>query len=129
MLQYYNQNDIILYMEKDKSITMKKNIIILLVIVIAIISAFAYNFYNYKAQELETARKNKEYESFYEQEVLGTDLMSLINKAIDSNRKNNVEKDENGRYIDNSKNSIKIEIKFLELDKTILMEAVSRSRL
>ena len=129
MLQYYNQNAIILYMGKDKSIPMKKNIIILLVIVIAIISAFAYNFYNYKAQELETARKNKEYESFYEQEVLGTDLMSLINKAIDSNRKNNVEKDENGRYIDNSKNSIKIEIKFLELDKTILMEAVSRSRL
>ena len=129
MLQYYNQNAIILYMGKDKSIPMKKNIIILLVIVIAIISAFAYNFYNYKAQELETARKNKEYESFYEQEVLGTDLMSLINKAIDSNRKNNVEKDENGRYIDNSKNSIKIEIKFLELDKTIVMEAVSRSRL
>ena len=92
MLQYYNQNAIILYMGKDKSIPMKKNIIILLVIVIAIISAFAYNFYNYKAQELETARKNKEYESFYEQEVLGTDLMSLINKAIDSNRKNNVEK-------------------------------------
>ena len=70
-------------------------------------------------------KNNKVYESFLNEQVLGTDVISLINKAIDNNDKNEVQKDSNGQYIDNGKNSVQIEIKFLELDKTISMEAIN----
>ena len=104
---------------------MKKNIIILIIVVIAIISIFAYNFYNYQAVKSASIKNNQIYESFLNKQVLGTDLISLINKATDSNDKNEVAKDKKGKYIENGKNSIQIEIKFLELDKTISMEAIN----
>ena len=104
---------------------MKKNIIIIIVIVLSIISIFAYNFYNYQATKNASIKNNKVYESFLNQQVLGTDVISLINKAVDNNDKNEVQKDSNGKYSDNGKNSIQIEIKFLELDKTISMEAIN----
>ena len=104
---------------------MKKSLIIISIIVLSIISIFAYNFYNYKAMKNASIKNNKVYESFLNEQVLGTDVISLINKAIDSNDKNEVQKDSNGQYIDNGKNSVQIEIKFLELDKTISMEAIN----
>lgn len=75
---------------------------------------------------IQASENNKVYESFYNQNVLGTDFISLINKAIDNNEKNLVDKDEDGNYIDNEKNSIKIEVKFQELDKVISMESINK---
>ena len=68
---------------------------------------------------------NKTYESYENKEVLGTDIISIINKATDSNKKNDIKIGEDGNYIDNGKNSIRIEIKFLELDKVITMERIN----
>ena len=44
-----------------------------------------YNIYCKKVANLEASQNNKSYESFYDQPVLGTDVISVINKAIDSN--------------------------------------------
>mgnify|MGYP007107362169 CR=1 FL=1 len=52
-------------------------------------------------------------------------IISIINKATDSNKKNDIKIGEDGNYIDNGKNSIRIEIKFLELDKVITMERIN----
>ena len=57
--------------------------------------------------------------------ILGSDLMTLINKATNQNEKNQVQKDEKKHYLENEKNSIKIEVKFLESDKIYTMEAIS----
>ena len=57
--------------------------------------------------------------------ILGSTLMTLINKASDQNEKNGVEKDKQNRYISNEENSIKIEVKFLESDKIYAMESIS----
>ena len=51
--------------------------------------------------------------------------MTLINKATNQNEKNQVQKDEKKHYLENEKNSIKIEVKFLESDKIYPMEAIS----
>ena len=104
---------------------MKKSLIIISIIVVSIVSIFAYKLYNYQAMKNASIKNNKVYESFLNEQVLGTDVISLINKAIDNNDKNEVQKDSNGQYIDNGKNSVQIEIKFLELDKTISMEAIN----
>lgn len=105
---------------------MKKYVFIIISIVLVIVATIGYQFYRYKQQILQAEKNNKSYNSFYEQNVLGTDLATLINKAIDSNEKNAVKKDENGMYLNNGKNSISIEIKFLELDKIIPMESINK---
>lgn len=105
---------------------MKKNIFIITTIALIIVAILGYNFYQYKALKNIAEKNNKVYDSFYDQEVLGTDLATLINKAIDNNEKNNIEKDEKGNYIDNEKTSIKIDIKFLELEKVIPMESINQ---
>lgn len=105
---------------------MKKNVFIIIAIVLIIVAIIVYNFYGYRQKMLLAQQNNKTYNSFYEQPVLGTDLATLINKAIDSNEKNAVEKDEKGIYLNNEKNSINIEVKFLELDKIIPMESINK---
>ena len=96
---------------------MKRNIIFIVAIFLVVIAIITYSFYNIK----------RAYQSFYNQEFLGTDVISIINKAIDSNEKNAVDKDEKGHYIDNNKNSIIIEIKFKEQEQIIKMEAIEKS--
>lgn len=103
---------------------MKKIIILILSIVIVLVTIITYNIHVYNNNERIIITKNKIYEQFYETEVLATDIASLINKVYDYNNKNNVEKDENGYFINNNLNSISIEIKFIELEDTILSERI-----
>ncbi len=105
---------------------MKNNIIFIVTLFLTIIVIITYTIYNSNKIEKESAQNNKPYESFLEQQVLVTDVISIINKAIDNNEKNAVEKDEKGNYIENDTNSIIIKIKFKELDKIITMEAIER---
>ena len=83
---------------------MKKNVILILTIFLVIIVVIGYGIYNRRASISKSSIENKAYESFYNQQVLGTDVISIINKAVDSNEKNSVQKDEKGNYIENSKN-------------------------
>lgn len=105
---------------------MKKIVIYILLIVLTLVAIIGANVYNYNIKKNEAIRNNKQYESFYEVEILGTDLASLINKIEDINQKNNIEKDENGKYIDNKENSIKLEVKFLETEEIIQLEIIKK---
>ena len=105
---------------------MKKYVLIIITIVLAIVAVVAYKIYDYKVTQNEANNNNKSYNSFYGQEVLGTDVATLINKAIDSNEKNSVAIAEDGTYIDNGTNSINIDIKFNDLEETITMERINQ---
>ena len=65
---------------------------------------------------------NNTYEYYLEKEIYGTELTSIINKVINENENNKVEKDEKNYYIDNGENSIKVEVKMLSTNKTYPME-------
>lgn len=104
---------------------MKKIIICILSIFLIIICIVVYGVYQKNENTAQIGVDNKTYESYNNKEVLGTDIISIINKATDSNKKNDIKIGEDGNYIDNGKNSIKIEIKFLELDKVITMERIN----
>ena len=99
---------------------MKKIIICILSIFLIIICIVVYGVYQKNENTAQIGVDNKTYESYENKEVLGTDIISIINKATDSNKIG-----EDGNYIDNGKNSIRIEIKFLELDKVITMERIN----
>ncbi len=103
---------------------MKKEILLILTLFLAIISFLLYNLYNYRAKTNEAKKDNSSFESFYNVEVLGTDIASLINKVADYNNKNKIEKDKNGMTIENDSNSVKLDIKFLELDDPISYEKI-----
>lgn len=104
---------------------MKKNLLILLGIFFTIIVILSYMYYNYRKIAIMSNKINYEYENISKSTILGSTLMSTINKAIDQNEKNEIQKDEQDRYITNKENSIKIEVKFLESDKIYTMEAIS----
>ena len=104
---------------------MKKIIICILSIFLIIICIVVYGVYQKNENTAQIGVDNKTYESYENKEVLGTDIISIINKATDSNKKNDIKIGEDGNYIDNGKNSIRSEIKFLELDKVITMERIN----
>ena len=104
---------------------MKKIVILISTIFLTIALIIGYRVYYKKVAIEQAVKENKSYESFYNKEILGTDVISIINKAIDSNEKNQVEKDEKGNYIDNFENSIEIKLKFKELDQIITMERIN----
>ena len=101
-----------------------KKIVIFLVVVLIIVAVISYIYLNYKFSYNEAKQQNIQYESYYQQEIYGADLATLINKATDDNIKNKVEKDDKGLYIDNDDDSIKVDIKFLDDDSIHTMEEI-----
>ena len=105
---------------------MKKWIAILLIFVVIILTVVLYKYNTYKNEALNIQKLNAEYEEFSQGEILGTSLITLINKTMNSNKKNNVELDNNNLYIENETNSIKIDIKFKESDDIFPMEKIEK---
>ncbi len=105
-----------------------KKITIIIIGILAICCTMWYGFYQYRSKKSDIETNNIEFTSLYEKEVNGSNLATLINKAFDKNETNNVKKDSNGQYIDNNKNSIKIEIKFKQSDKTFPMESINENQ-
>lgn len=70
---------------------------------------------------------NKQYENYLGKEIYGAEIATLINKVTEQNERNNVSKDENGYYIDNGTNSIKIDLKMITVEKTYPMELIYKN--
>lgn len=103
---------------------MNKTFIFIVCILIIILSIFGMKYLDYKDENAKIKQENLEYEVYLDKEVSGRDLTTAINRAINSNDKNKVSKDENGMYIENNTNSIKIEIKISDNDTTYQMETL-----
>lgn len=102
---------------------MKKIIIFFIIISVIVISVFV-TYTEYKSQYNNIQKNNLEYEYYYNKEIDGADLATLINKATDNNEKYSVSKDEKGKYIENEENSIKIQIYMTDNDTKYDMETI-----
>ena len=102
---------------------MKKLAIIFLIGVILIVG-ISYMYLNYKANYNEARKTNYQFESYYEKEFYGADVVTLINKAYDNNLTSGVERNEQGVFIENDTNSIKIDVKIIDNDKLYNMETL-----
>ena len=104
-----------------------KKIALFFLIIIVIVSTFSY-FYLANLDSYNKAKKeNMKFEKYITQEITGTELTTLINKVVDGNSKNNVQKDKKGNYLDNGENSINIDIKFIDDDITYNIEKIYSS--
>lgn len=101
-----------------------KKITIFFLIIIGIVSTISYVYLtevnNYKIAQ----KENNKFEMYKDKEITGTEVTTLINKAIDSNNQNEVGKDDDGKYIDNETNSLNIDIKFIDDDITYNIEKI-----
>lgn len=102
---------------------MKKINLILIVVVIIIVSIVGIQYYSYKIEYNNLMKENAEYEEFLDKEIYGIDLATLINKTVNQNEKNEIEKDEKGIYIQNDEDSIEIEIYMEDNEITYKMES------
>lgn len=102
---------------------MKKLAIFFLILIIVIVG-ISYMYLNYKAEFNITQKENRQFESYQGQEIYGAELTTIINKAVDNNEANEIPKDNKGKYINNDNNSIQIEIKMIDNDKTYAMETL-----
>lgn len=102
---------------------MKKLAIFFLIIVIVIVG-ISYMYLQYKSHYYTAQRENKQFESYDGKEIYGTEITTIINKAMDHNQNNQVQKDNKGNFVNNDNNSIHINIKMLDNEKTYTMETL-----
>ena len=110
---------------------MKKNIIIISLILLIVIIICIVGINVNSKTNIAIMQANKQYEDFLNNAIYGTDVVTLINKAINNNESNNVEKNEKGFYINNNQNSIQIDLVMItneEKQETNIykMEAISK---
>lgn len=101
-----------------------KKIAVFFLIIIIIIVGMSYMYMNYKSNYYSAKKENEQFSSYYNKEFKGTVIATLVNKAYDNNLTGNVERNEKGKFIENDTNSIKIDIKMLDTDKTYDMETL-----
>ena len=104
---------------------MKKAAIYFIIIILIICAIFAM-YISYKANYNISKKSNLSFEKYLNEEVYGSELATVINRAIDRNEKNEVEKNNKGIYQNNDTNSINIEIKMLDDDTIYQMETFYR---
>lgn len=109
---------------------MKKNIVIISLILLIIIIICFIGIWNNSKRLLMQKRENKEYEQYLNKEIYGTDVATILNKAMNSNKQNAIEQ-KDGKYIENDTNSIIVELVMItneekEKTKTYRMETIDK---
>ncbi len=105
---------------------MKKRFIIILLFLIIILLVVVVNVNNMQAKNRQIKKYNEDYEFYNKSQLLGTELTSVINKAIDSNIKNNIKKDDDGNFKNNNQSSIHIYVTFINNGETYTMENLEK---
>lgn len=74
---------------------MKQQLLIILATFFIIICIVCTVLINIQTEKNSVKNENSEFEKYINKEIIGTDLATLISKAIDKNEKNGIQKDEN----------------------------------
>lgn len=101
---------------------MKKTVLIIAIPIVIILFSICGLFITQKTTIRNIKKNNSQYEYYINKSIYGTELVTLINKVVNENEINKVEKDEKGFFIENNENSIKINIKMNTNGKTYQME-------
>lgn len=74
---------------------MKQQLLIILATFFIIICIVCTVLINIQTEKNSIKNENSELEKYINKEIIGTDLATLISKAIDKNEKNGIQKDKN----------------------------------
>ena len=101
-----------------------KKVFIFLAIIVIIVALVGYKYISYKNECNNIQKENADFDKYKDQDVYGLEIASMMNKAIDKNTKNKIEKDDQGNFIQNDKNSVEIEIYMTDNETTYKMETI-----
>lgn len=93
---------------------MNRTLIIIISVILIICVGLLSLFYTNKQKYNELQKFNMRYEQYIDKEIIGTNIATVINQAVDDNEKAMIKKDENNKYIQDDFNSVYIEIKITE---------------
>lgn len=99
-----------------------KKVIILISVIIIIVVMVSFNYINFQKEKNEVVKYNLEFEEIYQKEIYGIHLTTIINKVINNNERNNVEKGQDKKYLDNKTNSIRVDIMMKDTNEIYPME-------
>lgn len=102
---------------------MKKIVVFFSIIIIAVAS-ISMIWINYQTKINQAKKENEEFTFYENKTIYGAQLVTIMNKAINKNTENDVAKDQKGNYINNDTNSVQIEVKFIDVNKTFNMETI-----
>lgn len=106
---------------------MKKTIIVLICIFIAIIISL-YTYYQSTQSALQGVKKfNYQFEQYFDKEIYGADVVTIMSKAIDNNNKYEIARNEENKFIEDNKYCLKVMIKFKDVDQTFDMESIEKA--
>ena len=97
---------------------MKKSTLTVIVLMLIVFGLAIYFAINSRVASSVASEENRYYQQLLYKEITGTELSSVINKVIDSNKKNELSLDDKKLYIENDSNSIVVEITFKYEDGT-----------
>lgn len=108
---------------------MKKTILIIITLTICVVISIMLAYSSYTANTKNVRSFNRNFEQYQNEEFQGTQLATIINKAIDNNEQYAVGKDDKGNYIDNNETSVRVDI-YIKENKTIYsMETISKLKI
>jgi len=87
-----------------------KKIAIFFIIIIAIVSTVAYIYLNQIATNRTLQKENAQFDIKKDQEMIGQELATIMNRVLNTNEKNEIPKNDKGEFIENNENSIKMDI-------------------
>lgn len=107
---------------------MKKILICLIIVLVTITIVVSMWISGNNTKLAKIKENNQKYEIYLDKEVFGTDVTTVINRAIDDNERREIPKDEKGFFIQNDTNSIKVELIMLNGDnkETYQMETLNK---
>lgn len=97
---------------------MKKILISIFLVVVILVIIIVTNIIGNSKKVQEIQKFNAEYEEYLDKTIYGTDVATIINKAMNNNFKNSIEQDKEKNFILNDTNSLKVEIQFLYNEQT-----------
>ena len=96
---------------------MKKIFFSIILVVVLILAIVLVGISDKNKKNNEISKFNAQFEKYNKETLYGTDILSIINKAIDNNEQYAIEKNQDGFYIENDTNSVKVEITLLTTDE------------
>lgn len=101
---------------------MKKTLTVVLTIFFIIVAILTVNIKAKQDDEKALKQFNQQYDVYLGKKMYGTEVTSIINRAIENNTNHNIQKDDKGMYINDNKYCIKVELNMITVEKTYQME-------
>ena len=103
---------------------MKRIIIFFGTVLVVILIIFSYNYIQYQINQRTVLKYNQAFLQFNRKNIYGTDITSVINKAVNNNEQSKILKNDSGEYISDEENSVKIYITFEKEGTCYSMEKI-----